>query len=289
MIKKSITLTIFAVVLVVIIFTLIGLRSPSESAERDEKKEVVQKQKPMQEEIKVVAIKEIIKKVKPPKRPKIQRQKKQNKTVKVFKPSVKKRAKKKQLPHHQIKIDDIAVNIGRKIIGEKGKIPLVQTSDDHIGFNSYLEKMQGLGGRLFVGDAVEQKIIAEAYLKKHGDRFKLDALITPAMGQIDTNGLAMFRPREIVHEELADEIINKCRKTYGNRDLRCVLMLPMNVEAGILGGLKAYLKNHGYSIDTFDVVWGNYQRNVSGIYLNIHKGKVRNSTKIVDLNLDLSL
>ena len=289
MIKRGVCYLILIIISVLVIFLLIGFQSrkldPEQSALKEEQ---IKKSGPHLEEIKIVAIRES-KSAPKLMEPENIKKKSDNRLVRVMKPSVKKNPNNSALSHEQLKISEKAINSGRSIIDGKGEIPLVQTSDDQIGFDVYLEKMKNMGGRLFIGDAEKQAIIAEAMIHKRGKKFEIESINTSALGQIDVDGLALFRPREIVRESLADEIISKGKSLFGNKDLRCVLMLPLDVEAGILGGLKRYLDDNGYAIDKFDIVWGNYLQSGPEIYLNIHRGRIRGSQQMVSLNLDLTM
>ena len=284
MVKRGVCCSILIFVALLTILIYLGFHSNQLNPEVNESKaEKTKKEELATHEIRIVAVKEKIIK------PENKQKKPQMKPVRVFKPVIKKAENVAALDHKKLQINEKTIESGRKIVAEKGKIPLVQTSDDQIGFHAYLEKMKNMGGRLFIGDADEQAIIAEARVSERDGEFKIDGIHTSALGQIDISGLAFFRPREIIHEALADDIIDKGKAIFGNKDLRCVLMLPMDVEAGILGGLKSYLADKGFSIDMFDIVWGCYMEAHSEIYLNINRGRVRGSQEIISLNLDLTM
>ena len=163
---------------------------------------------------------------------------------------------------------------------------MIQASYDRIGFDAYLKQMKNMGGRLLVGDASEQKILAEAIIDNFNGSysFGLDQGI-----QDKLDGMALFRPREIVNEALVDEILDFARRTLGDRDLRCVILLPLDKEAAILGAHKEYFKNSGYDISQFDMVWGHYFQKEGGFGLKMEKGRLSKTQEIIQLDMVLTM
>ena len=284
MVKQGVSYSILMIMSLLAILLFLGFQfHQPDPVMRIKKPQQQKKEEPATREVQIVAVREQLKKIEK------EQIKPHNTSVRVFKPAVNKIPNAGVSDHKMLRVNGMAIQEGRKVLAEKGMIPLVQTSDDQIGFYAYLKKMKNMGGRLFIGDADEQTILAEAEIFDEAGEFKIYEIKTSAIGQVDISELAFFRPRELVHENLADEIVRKGKALFGNRDLRCVLMLPMDVEAGILGSLKQYLSDKGFSIDMFDIVWGSYLRSDSGIYLNITSGRLRSSQELVSLNLDLTL
>jgi hypothetical protein len=176
---------------------------------------------------------------------------------------------------------------GRRLIDRNLSVPIVQASYDRIGFEHYLKKMTGMGGRLFVGDAREQQILAEVFVGYGRGRYKFLGLDEGKRDEL--NGLALFRPREISGERLVNEILNHSWRFFKESDLRCVILLPLDKEAAILGALKGYLNEGGYDVSQFDVVWGNYFQTKNQFGLRLESGRLSKTGKIVNLDRTLNM
>jgi len=307
MAKKSILFIAMVLVSIVAILSFVGRAHVSQEKEPEKKNiEIVVPKK--QKEIKIVAIKE--KALSPDKKPKkIKKKKKPVQTEK--KPSKKKNPERtnnlinkaqatkssgektekenlgpKKLFPASLRINQTMIETGRILIDKKVTVPIIQASYDRIGFDSYLKQMRDLGGRLFIGDALEQKILAEAIVDYHHGTysFGMDEGISDKL-----DGMALFRPREIVNEALVDEMLDFVRKTYGDKDLRCVILLPLDKEAAILGAHKEYFKNSGYDISQFDMVWGHYFKDDWGFGLKMEKGRLSKTQEIIQLDMILTM
>lgn len=292
MTKKSLIFIVMTVVFTVTILCIVGFIQVDKAREAEKKKvRVMIRQKP--EEVKIIAVEEKkpspVRKVTKRKETKAKKPSKKNPTKKESMAktpiSEKKSVKPVKLADACLRLDHSMIEDGRKLISKETSIPIVQTSDDHIGFNYYLAKMQDMGGRLFVGDAFRHEILAEAIISKKSGRFQVVTLAGKEEGML--NGMALFRPREIVREGLVDEIISLGRQTYGDRDLRCVLILPLDLEAGILGAFNKYLNSSGYQISSFDIVWGHYLKSEDTLRLKLEKGRISKTQKIVQLGMVL--
>ena len=101
--------------------------------------------------------------------------------------------------------------------------------------------------------------------------------------------LALFRPREITGEALAYDILSEARQIYGDGDLRCVILLPMDKEAALLGALKEYLRNSGHPISDFDMVWGHYFRSGGEFGLKLSKARMGKTQKTIELDMVLAM
>jgi len=177
------------------------------------------------------------------------------------------------------------IDVGRRLIDKKGSVPIVSASYKHIGFNAYLKKMKALGGKLYVGDAYQKKILAEVnFINENGGH----AFSGFDSGNLDNiEAMALFRPREITGEHLVYEILHNARKFFKGNDLRCVILLPLETEAAFLGALKQYLYSSGYLLSQFDVFWGNYFRKGSQFGLKVERGRMRSTQRIISLNMVL--
>jgi len=176
---------------------------------------------------------------------------------------------------------------GRRLIDKNSSVPIVQASYDRLGFEYYLRKMMDMGGRLFLGDAQEQKILAEVFVGYGHGRYKFLGLDEGKKDDLD--GLALFRPREISGERLVNEILNYSWQFFKERDLRCVILLPLDKEAAILGALKEYLNKGGYEVSQFDVVWGNYFQVENQFGLRLERGRLSKTGEIVNLEMTLTM
>ena len=144
--------------------------------------------------------------------------------------------------------------------------------------------MKAIGGRLFVGDAAKQRIIAEAVLYDSGYRYEFVSF----KEQMDNlNAMALFRPREIVSEPLALQIVSRAKSEFGIGDLRCVVILPIEKEAAMLGALDEYLNDSGYSISIFCAILGRYFAVGDEFVLRIDEGVLRDSRKSERLNMEI--
>jgi len=307
MAKKSILFIAMVLVSIVAILSFVGRAHVSRKKEHEKKniEIVISKER---KEIKIVAIKEktipLNKKPQKVKKKKelIQAEKKLSKKknpamtdnsinkAQATKSSIEKVKKEylgpKKLYSASLRINQNMIEDGRTLIDKKVTVPIIQASYDRIGFDSYLKQMKDMGGRLFVGDALEQKILAEAIVDYHHGTysFGIDEGINNKL-----DGMALFRPREIVSEALVDEMLEFVRKTHGDKDLRCVILLPLDKEAAILGAHKEYFKNSGYDISQFDMVWGHYFKDDWGFGLKMEKGRMSRTQEIIQLDMILTM
>ena len=297
MAKKTLIFVVMVAVSIVIILSFVGWSGTNQKREPEKKKvRTVITQK--LQEIKIVAVEE---KILPPtkkakKRKKKRLKKKQAEAAKTKKPVKQHAAKEKtemkdlrpkKLFPANYRLNHRMTESGRRLIDEKVSVPVAQASYDRIGFNFYLKKMRDMGGRLFVGDAIQQKILAEAVVNNYDGIYRCFGMDEGKKDELD--GMALFRPREIANETLVDEILNYARRTFGARDLRCVILLPLDKEAAILGALKEYLNNSGYNISQFDVVWGDYLQKGWQVGLKVERGRISKTGEIVHLDMTLTM
>jgi hypothetical protein len=292
MTKKTVLFIAMIAVSIVLILSFVGWTRVSRKIESEMKNvEMVNLEKP--KEIKIVAIEEkAVSSIKKPRKINKKPVKKNNFRNKSEakknsnKKATNKNLRSKKLFSASFRINQNMIKAGRTLIDKKVSIPIIQASYDRIGFDTYLKQMKDMGGRLFVGDAPEQKILAEAIVDNHNGiySFGMDEGIRDKL-----HGLALFRPREIVNEVLVDEILDFARKTFGDRDLRCVILLPLDKEAAILGANKEYFKNSGYDISQFDMVWGHYFQEDRGFGLKMEKGRLSKTQEIIYLDMILNM
>jgi len=177
---------------------------------------------------------------------------------------------------------------GQGILKDGNKVPLVFSSYQKIGFKEYIRKMKEIGGRFFVGDAASGEIIAEAFIDENN--LSLHHLDRDFKKSGNYDNLALSRPREIVNETLSQSIVNRViNQTGTSGDLRFVVILPANVEAGILGALKQFLASTGYPISSFETISGQYYINGNSLVLRIEKGTLGKTGESLPLKMDLEL
>ena len=199
----------------------------------------------------------------------------------------KKKPGKKMLFPARFQLNNSMIVKGLKLIDNNSSVPIVMASYDRIGFESYLKKMRDIGGRLFVGDAKKQIILAEVILDNRYGKYSFIRL--DERKKDDLEGMALFRPREITGEALVNEILNYSWQFSKGSDLRCVILLPLDKEAAILGALKDYLNLCGYHISKFDIVWGNYFQAGEQFGLRVENGRISKTNEIVGLDMTLTM
>ena len=313
MAKKSLIFIVMVVVSIVAILCLVGWTRNNQKNELAKRK--VKMVIPLtQQEIRIVAVEEKLapvkqtpkemkkkdasKKKQPPSPKKIAVKAKKSKELN---PPKKMAAEQKRAPKKterkdvrptklfaaNLRLNNHMIYEGRRLIDKNSSVPIVQASYDRIGFEYYLKKMMDMGGRLFVGDAQEQRILAEVFVGYGSGKYKFFGLDEGKKNELD--GLALFRPREISEEPLVNEILNYSWQFFKESDLRCVILLPLDKEAAILGALKEYLNKGGYDVSQFDVVWGNYFQAENQFGLRLERGRLSKTGEIVNLNMTLAM
>ena len=221
---------------------------------------------------------------------------KKSKTVTRIKPKKKRLVSKKYqskriiLPPKRMRsqtfiADKKLVRSGQRLINTKNTVPIVLASYDQIGFNDYLKKMHALGGRLYIGDAIAQKVLAEVMIYQKDGTYTFVGLSMKNSRNLDH--MALFRPREITGEVLVDQTLASARREFSGTDLRCVIMLPLEKEAAFLGALKQYLDINGYHISQFEIFWGHYYDTGRHFGLQVDKGRMHNSAKEMIMKMRL--
>lgn len=299
MVKKGLIFIVMILVFVVVILSLVGWNRMGQKNEMEKKKLRMSYPKKV-EEIRIVAIEEKyispthkaekrkkkndVKKKRPP-APKII-VKEERESIIPNKPKKTNPKQNRLFPAH-FQLNNHMVVQGRKLIDKNSSVPIVQASYDRIGFESYLKKMRDIGGRVFVGDAKKQIILAEVILDNYSGGYSFVGIDEEKKEDLDE--MALFRPREISGEQLVNEILNYSWQFFKGCDLRCVILLPLDKEAAILGALKEYFNVCRYNISQFDIVWGNYFQTEEQFGLRVEKGKISKTQEIVYLDMTLTM
>ena len=288
--KKALifALLVFALVFVLLYLVAWSLPHPKKDLKKVNLKQarvVTKKIKPPQK-VRVIALvqhgkaeKKIIKKPEKQKKHYVPKAR----TKKVL-PQPKNRTAVRRLASKKMVANSDIVSKGRILISRNKPMPLIQTSYDDIGFYRYLKHMKAIGGRLFVGDALEKRIVGEAVLYDNGYQYEFVGF----KDRIDDLApMALFRPREIMDEPLAIEIISRAKSQFDNGDFRCVVILPIDKEAAILGALDDYLQGHGYPISGFGMIKGRYFMSDGKLTLRLKQGVLRKPEDTIAFDMEL--
>ncbi|MFA7158578.1 MAG: hypothetical protein WC299_04685 [Kiritimatiellia bacterium] len=159
-----------------------------------------------------------------------------------------------------------AREVGKELLGaggkQKGTIPLI-TMDYRrtLGWPGYVSEMLKLGGLFFVYDNHVQRIRAQIDVL-HGK------IITTAWDSL--KGMSP-RMREIKSELAAAGIMEEAQKTLGKSDYSLILLLPLNVDADIIGGIAQGLAAHNIDIQTVGQIIGEHELGGKGICFHVQQ------------------
>ena len=194
----------------------------------------------------------------------------------------------KELSRKVVRINKNYSHTGARMKEEGQQLPVIEASWDSIGFNTYLKWMLQANGRLYVGNVISQKIVAEVDIHNYNGNYRFLRFIRCFDSMLDD--MALFRPREIVNELLVDEILSAAKQEWSNADnFAIVMLLPANIEYGFLGGLKHYLASSGYATDRFETVHGHYFISGDAIGLKLERAIERNTGQTIRLGLEIMI
>ena len=195
-------------------------------------------------------------------------------------------SKPKALASKIISISREQSAIGERMQREGQKLPAIEASWGKIGFTTYLKMMRQIGGHLYVGDTLNQSILAEVELHYYNGQYRF--MNFKSSGSLQ--GLALFRPREIADETLVNDILTAAfDKWPESPNLAVVVLLPARVETGFLGSLKQYLESNAHAIETFGIVRGEYFVTGSGLGLEVKTAVNRSTHQVVNLELKIMI
>ncbi len=186
-----------------------------------------------------------------------------------------------------LQADPAMIAAGRRLLRSKTGAPLILAAYDRIGFSAYLHHMTALGGRLYVGDAHAQKLLARVKLNWRGHTPVFAGLDFSDLGNL--SAMALFRPREIADEAWIDQIVAATRRQVPAADPRGVVLLPIDKEAACLGAMRAYLAQHRQHIAQFDLFQGQYIARGDAIVLHMQSGRLAKTGQTIALDLTLRL
>jgi len=161
----------------------------------------------------------------------------------------------------------------------EGEVPII-TMDyrQQLGWPEYVQAMTRLGGIFLVFDKQTERILAQA-------DFLSNNLLD--IRQQSLTGMSP-RIREIFSEGATTEMMDKARQEYGPSANTVILLLPLNVDFDIIGGIAQQLAQRNIEAKTAARVLGEYEMSGDGIRLHARKVIRRDgTTSQVDFTIDL--
>jgi hypothetical protein len=147
-----------------------------------------------------------------------------------------------------------------------------------LGWNNYVRAMQRLGGQFVIFDRRTDKVRGIADLRK------LD--VTPTTDAA-LRGLSP-RLREIEQESAIAPLMTCAVVKFGAGDYALVLLLPLNVDFDIVGGIAKRLADGGTDIKTVARVLGEYEPTANGLRLHARQLVLRDGgTRNLDFTIEL--
>jgi hypothetical protein len=145
-------------------------------------------------------------------------------------------------------------DVGRSLLGVDGKQsgtipPITMDYQRTLGWRGYIEAMERLGGRFVILDRRTDRVRGLV------DLCKSDVIPTR---DADLLGLSP-RLREIQQEDATGPLMARARAKFGEGDYALVLLLPLNVDFDIVGGIAKRLADSGIDIKTVARVLGEYE------------------------------
>jgi len=144
--------------------------------------------------------------------------------------------------------------IGQTLLGVDGKkdgsVPLI-TMDyrRNMGWPAYAKEMQRLGGLFFIYDPTAEKILAGANV------------LSGAIEVVAKDALCGLSPRirEIRDEPSMADILVRARRQFGADNCSLILLMPLNIDFEIVGGIARELAAHGLDPGKVGRVVGEYE------------------------------
>ncbi|MFQ5903628.1 MAG: hypothetical protein ACE5JO_08055, partial [Candidatus Binatia bacterium] len=172
------------------------------------------------------------------------------------------------------------IDLGKRWLEQRdGAFPgLVAHYQAGLGFSAYTHDMQKLGGRFFVRDLDARKLMAEINLRR-------DRLIPVDMGSLSSLSV---RSRDLSDEPQLRRFIQQAERTYGSARYGILLLVPISVDALVMGGIEEGLRRFGRSPEDFLTVEGRYRRRGDNLLLEVLNGRTK-AGDAVSLNLVLNL
>lgn len=170
---------------------------------------------------------------------------------------------------------------GKKMVGNRGELigefpEVTARYRSTLGFSNYIKLMKKIGGRFFIFDKENRRLVAEIDFDSKG--------LKP-LG--DLSNLSP-RSREISGEPEISRYKRLAEAYYGPCTYSMVLLLPMNIDCFLIAGIEQYLKGMGLANKDFISFDGIYRRQGNDLILEILSGKLR-SGKVKTINARFNL
>jgi hypothetical protein len=156
------------------------------------------------------------------------------------------------------------VELGRQLLGADGKregnVPLISMDyRETLGWAGYVTEMEKVGGQFFLYDPAHERILARADLRNNQ--------LTPVADR-ELRGLSP-RLRQIEDEPAIAPLLAKGRNQFTVAGASLILLLPLEVDFEIVGGLVRALENRSGGNKPVARVAGNYERTPAGVQLRV--------------------
>lgn len=163
--------------------------------------------------------------------------------------------------------------LGRQLMGVDGKregaVPLISMDyRQHLGWGGYVRSMQQLGGQFFLFDHRAERIVALADVER-GEFLAAD-----------DGALAGLSPRlrEVRQEVAVEGLMRQAAARYAGRDLALVLLVPLNLDFEVVGGVVRGLEALGYPAGEVGRVEGVYERQGGRLTVRVQRVIRRDGT-----------
>lgn len=164
-------------------------------------------------------------------------------------------------------------DVGRSLLGidgkEDGTVPMI-TMDyrRHLGWPGYVKAMLKFGGLFFIYDNSSGRICAEADV--------LNSKITAAQ-KYSLTGMSP-RVREIHSEIAISGLMQNAEKMLGQGEYSLVLLLPLNIDFDIVGGIAQAITDKDIDFKSLRRVSGEYELKNGRLYMHATMVSERDGT-----------
>ena len=180
------------------------------------------------------------------------------------------------------RVDNSLVRSGMALVGDKGEnlglFPSITANYRvTLGFESYVKSLQNLGARFFIRDRIERKLVGEVDFQT--------LYLSPIR---HLKGLSP-RSRIISGELGVDKYIELANVMFGQGDYQMILLLPLQIDAALIGGMEKALRQSGYDVRNFISLEARYEKDSRGLWLIVLSGTYRTFESIpfrIRFNLD---
>ena len=180
------------------------------------------------------------------------------------------------------RVDQSLVRSGMVLVGEKGEhlgsFPSITANYRvNLGFETYVKSLQSLGARFFIRDRIERKLVGEVDFQT--------LYLNPIR---HLKGLSP-RSRIISGELAVNKYIELANVMFGHGDYQMILLLPLQIDAALIGGMEEALSQSGYDVRNFVSLEARYEKDSGGLWLVVVSGTYRTHESIpfrIRFNLD---